>query len=70
MSYECWAWLVKEESGVEGVIAAYIPTKTELGPMVLQSRKREVALKMARIAHAHSPNVRLAHLKEVENEST
>lgn len=72
--YECWAWLVKESDGHEGVIAVTLasdhPLHSQIGPLLtLQNAKRETAeyMKMFADMHAHATGkpVRLAHLKEV-----
>ena len=68
MTYECWAWLVAEADGSEGVIAAALPGMPGLS--VLQARSKRLAMAMTCIAegHAHASGrpVRLVHLVEVE----
>ena len=66
--YELWAWVVREAGGREGVIAAILPGKERLGPMLLQSSRLEVAESMRSMAEQHhkasGKPVRLVHLLE------
>jgi hypothetical protein len=66
--YECWVWLVKEEDGSEGPVAAFVP-ELPFGPLVLQHSRRPMAEAFGPIAHNHGHEtgrpVRLAHLVEV-----
>jgi hypothetical protein len=68
-TYEMWAWLVDDVEG-DGVVAAVIPWRKELGPMTLQSRRREMAQALEVVALEHQKRtgrpVRLAHLVEVD----
>lgn len=65
--YEMWAWLVEEEPGDEGIIAAYVTDHS--GPLPLHSRRKDFALRMEGIARQHGRQygrpVRLVHLVEV-----
>lgn len=72
--YECWAWLVEEEDGREGVIAVALasdhPLYVAVGPLLtLHTARYENAMKMRPFAMMHAETtgrpVRLAHLKEV-----
>jgi hypothetical protein len=67
--FELWIWVVKEEDGLEGTVAAIIPGSEYLGPMVLQGRTREIAERCRDIALAHQEvtgrPVRLVHMREV-----
>lgn len=69
MAYECWMWLVEEEDGREGVIAALIPEAGMIQPLLLQNSKRELAEALEPIARQHGASsgrpVRLAHLVEM-----
>lgn len=65
--YECWAWLVREDDGVEGVVGAVV--FPGVGVMPLQARTEQRARALERYATHHGElsgkPVRLAHLKEV-----
>lgn len=68
MSYQLWCWVVRERDGEEGCIAVIIPGSEHLGPMVLQARTQEFAMKLMPLAQAHSQAsgnpCRLVHLVE------
>ena len=68
--YEMWQWVVKEQDGKEGAVAALIPGQPELGPMVLQGRTERIARQMEQLAAMHAISsglpVRLVHLREVD----
>lgn len=45
-----YAWMVEEEDGTEGIIAALVPA---LGTTVLVTSREHVARRMKSLAHAH-----------------
>ena len=64
--YEMWVWLVEEADGVEGPVAATIPSLGVIGP--LQHRKKGMVERLGPLARQHGVAsgrpVRLAHLVE------
>lgn len=68
MSYSCWVWVVQEDDGTEGAIAAMVP-QLRGGLTVLMHKKQDVAEALEPIARRHETAsgrpVRLVHLREV-----
>jgi hypothetical protein len=75
--YELWCWVVEEEDGREGAIAAYVDfpavgraTSSRSSLVVLQGRNRDIVAEgFAELARKHGEEtgrpVRLVHLREV-----